>query len=668
MKCVALILFLLASLSAVAVVMFNNATLVFSTPEPPPESEDDIIPSSYRMDWVPGVTVGVQGGIPTRTNLLDVTQAPYSADNTGTNDASAAIQAAINAAAANDVVYLPTGRYVLSNMVYIFKNDITLRGAGASNTVLVAIAGGGTSLKIGRDVVNYQSDITDTPTNGFMVGSTNLTLAADPVFSVGEMIAIGAFLPSSDDFHAIGLGLPAMSGGQISVVTGVSGRNITIADPLIFSMTNRPAISSFQNKANNLGPYGGIGIEDLTITGTNDLNGATSANSSLILFTAVHNSWMTGCSVLWAKNYSINISACTHMEVRRNTIRFAQSGGSNHAGLLWSACFSLIEDNIFADGLQPAIEFNGGSANAFFANFMTNNLIDIDCHGPHPLFYLWEANVLGEYPAGGGLYFGGGFELDGYFGSASHQTLFRNNITSRYSPIQLKRWSSYCAIVGNVLGNPAAAFTNFMHDINGVAYNVIELGRPNIGNNNYTGTNPPIPWNYPGSQIDNTYINGVFALTNTQVATTNLTGNFTNIIANGTANRIIFQDGANTNVYWPQDGIPIYPTQNGTTSNLFVNRSITVSNGWRVFAISQVALYTYQQLITTNRPTHIISGNYDYYNDAQTWDANGEQTLTSSYIYTNGAPVWWGTNRWPAIDPVAVTPTTPIPAQTRYVP
>ena len=70
-----------------------------------------IIPAERKVDWTPGVTVGVPGGIPTdRTKLVDVTKAPYDADKSGATDAQPAIQAAIDAAQIGDVVYLPAGK------------------------------------------------------------------------------------------------------------------------------------------------------------------------------------------------------------------------------------------------------------------------------------------------------------------------------------------------------------------------------------------------------------------------------------------------------------------------------------------------------------------------------------------------------------------------------
>ncbi len=328
----------------------------------------------------------------------------------------------------------------------------------------------------------------------------------------------------------------------------------------------------------------------------------------------------------------------------------------------------MVEDNILADGLQPSLEYNGGGGNAFFANFTTNNLIDFNTHGPHPLMNLFEQNHVGTYPvvtAGPTTnFYGGGLLLDGYFGGVSHQTFFRNAFTSNLQPLALKRWSSYCQIVGNVIGRTGAAFLAFMHDTNGVATQCIELGRPNIGNNDYVGTNPPIPWNFPGHWV-NTNVNnpnGIFAFTNNQGPTNILYGNFTNTPE--AFAWVIFQDPVNTNLYHPLDGISVVK-MSATESNLTINREITVTNGWRVYFVGQ-SLDCYKQLITTNRETINIHGNYSYYTNGVQWDAaNADHNLPDSYLYAS-APSWWGTNRWPAIDPEAGVKVQTIPAELRY--
>ena len=50
-------------------------------------------------------------------------------------NASQAIQAAINGAVPNDVVYLPAGTYRLESGIRL-KSNVTLRGAGSDSTTL----------------------------------------------------------------------------------------------------------------------------------------------------------------------------------------------------------------------------------------------------------------------------------------------------------------------------------------------------------------------------------------------------------------------------------------------------------------------------------------------------------------------------------------------------
>jgi len=77
--------------------------------------------------------------------IFDVTEAPYHADPTGTSDSTAAIQAAIDAAAAAEggVVWLPAGTYLVepqgsdNSALSIQDSNIVLRGAGVGETFIL---------------------------------------------------------------------------------------------------------------------------------------------------------------------------------------------------------------------------------------------------------------------------------------------------------------------------------------------------------------------------------------------------------------------------------------------------------------------------------------------------------------------------------------------------
>src|SRR5262245_51617150 len=95
----------------------------------------ELIPADRLIKWVPGVDVGVSGGIRNRTTIVDASEPPYNADKTGANDARAAIQNAINATPANGVTFLPAGTYKISGQLAL-GSQRTLRGAGMDKTIL----------------------------------------------------------------------------------------------------------------------------------------------------------------------------------------------------------------------------------------------------------------------------------------------------------------------------------------------------------------------------------------------------------------------------------------------------------------------------------------------------------------------------------------------------
>ena len=73
------------------------------------------------------------------THIIDVTQAPYGADKTGVADATSAIQNAVNdGARAGDgaLVYIPVGRYRVSNTINVTGANYTIQGAGCGSMLV----------------------------------------------------------------------------------------------------------------------------------------------------------------------------------------------------------------------------------------------------------------------------------------------------------------------------------------------------------------------------------------------------------------------------------------------------------------------------------------------------------------------------------------------------
>jgi hypothetical protein len=104
------------------------AILVMSINVP---SSGAILPPDRAAAWVPGLMS--TGGIPNRTAMYTTLQA--SAYGNGSQDASAGIQAAIDACPVGQVVGLSAGTFTVNNYLLINKG-ITLRGAGPGKTML----------------------------------------------------------------------------------------------------------------------------------------------------------------------------------------------------------------------------------------------------------------------------------------------------------------------------------------------------------------------------------------------------------------------------------------------------------------------------------------------------------------------------------------------------
>src|SRR5207247_2677966 len=86
----------------------------------------------------------------------------------------------------------------------------------------------------------------------------------------------------------------------------------------------------------------------------------------------------------------------------------------------------LVEDNIMYQSFSE-IEINSGSiGNVFAYNFMKDGNFADSNHNSHNSYNLYEGNIIDN------------FESDGYYGSESEATLFRNYILGY---VALKRFS-----------------------------------------------------------------------------------------------------------------------------------------------------------------------------------------------------------------------------------
>ena len=647
-----------------------------------------IINPTNRIDWVLGSNVGLTMDIPSRTTSLSVID--YGADNTGATDSSTAFNDAIAAASATEtnVVLVPAGKYVWSNTVTLNKSGITLRGEG-SNSIIACVMNAGSALILGHDAMAVDPARGFIATNGYTKGSSNMILSkiqndfSDTV-KAGDLLTIIKTTRNkgSDTFPIISVANYDGIIKQTLYVLNRSSQTITFWPPLVIDYTNSAVASApvtLYETDTIAQPRTNIGIEHLTFTGTNYGAGTKLGENNGFIINAgcLRNCWFTNVNIQYADNYHLNLSASANILIQKCWIENALSAGTSHAGLLASSVSGLaVLDTIFSSAgsirLFPAIEVNDGVVgSAFMGNYFTNNSTDIDIHNTHPMMNLFEQNKFLSF-----------FELDGYFGSASHFTVYRNQVKNT---MPLKRWTSYTQILGNVHGDGNTSYVWDKEESGyGSPYPIFELGYPNISNSSYNRTSPPVAWNYPGDSLspfvapftDTT--NGVFKFTNStalhtnQLWTwmgTNMTGTtgFTNVLAPiSVGYALMFQDGSNTNFYYgATNSDALVSTAAGTSSNLSLASYVWITNGSTLYIGGQ---NSYQQLQQSNKYTHNFHGILVYTNSGWSlvWDAgNADHSLSNSLLYA-AAPSWWGNNRWPAIDPETSPYIWTIPAEDRY--
>lgn len=390
-----------------------------------------------------------------------------------------AIQAAISAAAADWVVYLPAGTYRIDSTLNIQASDdnITVRGAGHESTFIDTHSSTPFYMGSSSDYLfNYPSS-NNNITAGLTKGSTLLTLPSSTPFTTGSIIAI--IFENQIDNTAIAAGAtPTISVGgfqelrrQITRVTAKpDSTTLTIFPPVYFTpdagLTARATLFQAQTEFS--------GIENLTIDGSNtNLIYAISADQTF-------GCWVRGVHVIKSRNYGVFVSNSLMFEARENYIDERVGGGSNGAGFLLNrSAAGVFEDNIIKE-VFPAFEVNFSSmGNVVAYNIMENasgGTLNTN-HGPHNSFNLYEGNITPNLQA------------DGYFGGVSDDTVYRNwlsgtNVarTQRTFSVSLNRFTYNYSLIGNIVGEKGMTRT-------GVTYS---FGNPNMGNgtNNGSTANP----------------------------------------------------------------------------------------------------------------------------------------------------------------------------------
>lgn len=580
-----------------------------------------LIPADRLIDWTPGTHVGVIGGIPTdRNTLIDVTQAPYNADNTGSVDTSSAIQSAIDAATSGQVVYLPAGTYLLDNPIFMGTNfsGKSFRGDGIGITVIDANCN--VPINIGSASGFSYPDPPVLVESGLSKGSTAITVSDPSEFNVDELIILlikgDESIPVASVYN-YDVETNQSPCNQVVRVTGVSGDDLSIWPPLYDdygggSLEVRVAPITFQ--AN------GIGFEDLTVDCTTYTGGGgTTGSFAGISVSNCYGSWIKNVRSRKAYNYAVNFGSSLNCEIRGSWFGELKGGGTNGGGLLFSGYACLVEDIVLHDAF-PLLEMNGGACgNVIGYSFGTNGGNWDSNHSPHNQFNLFEGN-MGAYHMS-----------DGYFGSEARLTHYRNYW--REISMNLRRFTRDVSAVGNILSGQ------------------IGCGLPFFSAGTYSGEaqlslgDPWRDWQMT-AQLTNRVDDGEGDLTLNSGA---LFG------GDGQVIRLVWGAGLDQQrfalVHTSVDGVARIINYSGGTALPIVGTEINVGPGSYYSGVAEDSSYC--ELDLDVEATLIKKGNY--YIDSVATDPLGGDVLVDS-LYTDLAGleargVDWGAYPYPPVDP-----------------
>lgn len=431
-----------------------------------------ILPPDRRIDWT---YCGIPGGIHNRTTI-------YTTLNPG------ATTAQINSAIANcppdQVIYLNAGTYNSIGQIN-HKSNVTLRGAGPGKTIINSTATD--SCITSEDVWDHT---TTSITSGYTKGSTSVVVSNASGFQVDNTII---FEQNDDIALVMSTSGPGRNYRTHAIVTGISGNTVSFTPPLPYALSASLSPTAGYWAYGNF-PIMSAGVEDLTINAVNSTN-------AMVKYYGSHRCWIENVELNGLDNIGIWIPGAVQFEMRRCYVHDARNAPANTDGYgvypYWGASYCLVEDNIFKS-MSAAVYQSQASANAFLYNYQRDStrnnwgmqIEGMNCnHGAHGVMSLWEGNIMES------------FLNDGYHGSTSHQTLFRNQIhgvhargyTGNRKMIDLTRASYYHNIVGNVLGD--ASWTPAAYEMTGQpGYEeqpcIYRFGYPDGWNNGYESSNP----------------------------------------------------------------------------------------------------------------------------------------------------------------------------------
>jgi hypothetical protein len=433
----------------------------------------DVLPPERRTAWNPGIP----GGIPDRTAVCAAIDA--AAYGNGSVDASAGIQAAIEACPAGQVVRLSAGDFLVNGAHPITLNKgVVLRGAGPSATRLLKTTSTANPLVLVG--VRWPEEAASVNlAAGAAKGATSVQVASAAGFAAGQLVLLDELTDDSYVYWGTEAAVaPGGQGrrwftrndrpiGQMLEIAAVSGNTVSFTTPLHIAFDTAHAAQLTRYTV----PYGAkqAGVEDLYLRGGMDDN--------LTLRFALY-SWVKNVESDWSTGDSVGLDLCFRCVLRDSYVHDTPNPYPGGAGYLLSVAQytadSLVENNVFTNGNKVMVMRASGGGNVIAYNYFDNGYIgnyqgwmETGLNASHltcPHYELFEGNLA--------------FNIDGddTWGGAVYNTFFRNHATAKrrsYPDLSNRRAVGlmyghyYYSFVGNVLGTPdqsPAPFGGFAYE------------------------------------------------------------------------------------------------------------------------------------------------------------------------------------------------------------
>jgi hypothetical protein len=438
-----------------------------------------IIPEERLTNWQPGLNA--IGGIPARTTVC-ATLAPSGGDDT------AAIQAAIEACPANQVVQLGSGTFQITGQgLAIDRSDVTLRGAGSTSTRLVKKPGTDYPVVIIGNRWPKYTDQTALVADALKETSA-VTLGGAPPsgvpLAVGELVIVdhltndltwwGTRSPPGDPSRGWFSEMDRPI-GQVLEVQSVAGNHVTFTTSFHtdFLVADGAQLTRFQNNGVPVtAPIQMSGIEDLYV----EYGEGGDGGGNLHLF-ATKACWVKGVESNHSSGHSVNLDGAFRSEVRdsffHSTVDPNPGGAGYGMGMSSYAADNLFENNISWNFNKVIVMRATGGGNVVAYNYMEDGygagyptIVEIGLNASHmttPHYELFEGNEAFN------------FDSDSVWGNAVYITAYRNHLTTlrrsiglgtpdgvqvalvdqqnrRAVGLSINHW--YYSFVANVLGYP----------------------------------------------------------------------------------------------------------------------------------------------------------------------------------------------------------------------